>query len=154
MVEGQIFGLLGHNGAGKSTLISILSGSLAPSSGSATIYGLDIATDMPAVRSQLGLCPQHNLLVDFLTVREHLDLYLKIKGGIPVTQFRDAIAEMLEVFELTEIASQVATTLSGGQKTQVVGCNRAYRLAQGHHLRRTHCWDGRSRSAQVVGRPP
>lgn len=50
MYSGQITALLGHNGAGKSTAISMLTGLVSPSAGSATIEGLDISTDMPEIR--------------------------------------------------------------------------------------------------------
>ncbi|XP_042339181.1 retinal-specific phospholipid-transporting ATPase ABCA4-like, partial [Plectropomus leopardus] len=60
--ESQITAFLGHNGAGKTTTMSILTGMFPPTSGTATIYGKDIRTDMDAIRVSLGMCPQHNIL--------------------------------------------------------------------------------------------
>lgn len=68
----QITVLLGHNGAGKSTTMSMLTGLISPSSGTALIEGFDIKTHMKTIRGSLGLCPQYNLLIPDLTVIEHL----------------------------------------------------------------------------------
>ena len=62
MYEGQITVLLGHNGAGKTTTMSMLTGMISPTSGTAIINGNDIRKDIQAVRSSIGLCPQHNIL--------------------------------------------------------------------------------------------
>ncbi|MCI4385304.1 hypothetical protein PGIGA_G00048870, partial [Pangasianodon gigas] len=75
MFEGQITVLLGHNGAGKTTTLSMLTGLFPPSSGRAYINGYDICQDMALIRRSLGLCPQHDVLFDNLTVREHLLFY-------------------------------------------------------------------------------
>ncbi|KRT81015.1 ABC transporter ATP-binding protein, partial [Oryctes borbonicus] len=80
MFEGQVTVLLGHNGAGKTTTMSMLTGMITPTSGTATINGYDIRKDMPQIRESLGLCPQHNILFDDLTVAEHLYFYSKLKG--------------------------------------------------------------------------
>ncbi|GBN57500.1 ATP-binding cassette sub-family A member 3 [Araneus ventricosus] len=73
--QGQITALLGHNGAGKTTTINILTGLYTPSSGTASINGLDILTETTRARRGLGVCPQHNVLYDTLTVEEHLRIY-------------------------------------------------------------------------------
>nr|CAB3219609.1 ATP-binding cassette sub-family A member 1-like [Phallusia mammillata] len=60
--EDQITSFLGHNGAGKTTTMSMLTGLFTPTDGTAYVYGNDICTEMDSIRSQLGFCPQHNVL--------------------------------------------------------------------------------------------
>ena len=79
MYQDQITVLLGHNGAGKTTTMSMLVGLFPPTSGDAVINGYSILTDMEGVRQSLGLCPQHNVLFDRLTVREHLNFFARLK---------------------------------------------------------------------------
>lgn len=71
----MITAFLGRNGAGKSTTWSILTGLIPPSSGTAYIDGYDILTDIKVVRKKLGFAPQHNILFDRLTVKEHLEFF-------------------------------------------------------------------------------
>ncbi|KAM6041610.1 phospholipid-transporting ATPase ABCA7 [Chlamydotis macqueenii] len=78
--EGQITSFLGHNGAGKTTTMSILTGLLPPTSGTAYILGWDIRSDMDSIRKTMGTCPQHNVLFDVLTVEEHVWFYGRLKG--------------------------------------------------------------------------
>ena len=79
MYQDQITVLLGHNGAGKTTTISMLLGLFPPTSGDAVINGYSILTDMESIKQSLGLCPQHNILYDRLTVREHLNFFARLK---------------------------------------------------------------------------
>jgi len=80
--EGQITAILGHNGAGKTTLFNILTGLTAPTSGTALIFGYDVrdSNDMRTIRSMTGVCPQHDILFDLLTPREHLEFFAAVRG--------------------------------------------------------------------------
>lgn len=80
MYEDQITVLLGHNGAGKTTTMSMLTGMFSPSRGTAFVNGFDIRTQIMSVRDSMGVCPQHNVLFDELTVREHLVFFSRLKG--------------------------------------------------------------------------
>ncbi|XP_052266535.1 phospholipid-transporting ATPase ABCA3-like isoform X2 [Dreissena polymorpha] len=80
LYEGHITALLGHNGAGKTTTMSMLTGFIPTSSGTARVNGFDIRQDIANVRSSLGLCPQHDVLFDSLTVEEHLTFFARLKG--------------------------------------------------------------------------
>ncbi len=71
----QITVLLGRNGAGKTTTMSMLTGLIPPTSGRATIAGHDIVNDIGLIRDNLGICPQHSVLFDRLTVSENLYLF-------------------------------------------------------------------------------
>ena len=78
MYEGQITALLGHNGAGKTTTMSMLTGLFPSTSGTAIVNGCDIKRNLSGVRSSLGLCPQHDVLFNELTVEEHLYFFAKV----------------------------------------------------------------------------
>lgn len=109
---------IGHNGAGKTTTISCCIGMMAPTSGTAVINNYDIRTDMDLVREQLGLCPQHNLLFDELTVDEHLTFFGKLKG-LGHEEAKQERVEMLKKLQLTEKTDTLASALSGGQKRKL-----------------------------------
>ena len=79
---GELFTILGHNGAGKSTLINILTGNISPTSGTATIEANDIISDPLAIEELIGLCPQHDILWEELTAKEHIELYANLRGKI------------------------------------------------------------------------
>lgn len=76
----ELFTILGHNGAGKSTMINIITGNISPSGGTATINGSDILTDPDAAETMIGLCPQHDILWEELTAREHIEIYANLRG--------------------------------------------------------------------------
>ena len=118
MCEGEIFGLLGSNGAGKTTTISMLSGLLPPSNGTARIYGRDISQDMDTIRTSLGVCPQHDVLFEKLTVKEHLVLFGRLKG-ISSVEIQTQVDNKLVEVGLTEKKDCFATELSGGQKRKL-----------------------------------
>ena len=75
-----IFALLGRNGAGKTTLIRILATELTPSSGSASINGMDVMSDTKKIRSQIAVMPQEARLVPWLTPRQSIYSYLLYRG--------------------------------------------------------------------------
>ncbi|GBG60704.1 hypothetical protein CBR_g12441 [Chara braunii] len=78
--RGECFGMLGPNGAGKTTSINMMVGFLEPTSGTALIEGMDIRGEMSAIHSVMGVCPQHDLLWETLTGREHLLFYGRLKN--------------------------------------------------------------------------
>ncbi|XP_059350163.1 phospholipid-transporting ATPase ABCA1-like [Daphnia carinata] len=116
--EDQITSFLGHNGAGKTTTISILTGLFTPSFGTATINGLDIRYQMDEIRHQLGVCPQHNVLFDQLTVEEHLRFYANLKTGEQI-ESRKEIDKMIEDLGLSHKRHDISEHLSGGMKRKL-----------------------------------
>lgn len=99
MYEDQITVLLGHNGAGKTTTMSMLTGVITPTSGTAYVGGHNIRTEMWKVRDSLGLCPQHNVLFDELTVEEHIYFFSRLKG-INKGQVQAEIQKYVQLLEL------------------------------------------------------
>jgi len=118
MYEGQVTCVLGHNGAGKTTTINVLTGQLLPDSGDATVYGLSLKRDVSTLRSQMGVCPQHNILFKLLTVRESMELFAAIKGIGP-TAADTQITELLEEVGLTPKIDTLTKGLSGGMKRKL-----------------------------------
>ncbi|CAG8568180.1 5409_t:CDS:10 [Diversispora eburnea] len=113
-----IFGLLGPNGAGKTTLISILTGLYKPSSGSASINKYNIRTQMNEVYRSIGVCPQHDILWDDLTVVEHLLFYARLKG-IPASDEKLAVQVALQQVRLEPFKNRLTKGLSGGEKRRL-----------------------------------
>ena len=110
--------LLGHNGAGKTTIINMLTGMLPITSGDAFVYGKSVVTEMSLVRRDIGMCPQHNILFDSLTVREHLEFFAGLKG-MSSSERTDAATEMLREAGLGEFEDMFASNLSGGNKRKL-----------------------------------
>ncbi|MBN3289285.1 ABCA3 protein, partial [Polypterus senegalus] len=118
MYEGQITVLLGHNGAGKTTTLSVLTGLFPPTTGRAYINGYDISQDMALIRRSLGLCPQHDVLFDNLTVVEHLQFYAQLKG-YPSEKMPSEIHHILRILGLEEKRFSRSKALSGGMKRKL-----------------------------------
>ncbi|XP_072457451.1 phospholipid-transporting ATPase ABCA7 isoform X2 [Notamacropus eugenii] len=116
--EGHITAFLGHNGAGKTTTLSILSGLFPPTRGSALILGQDISSNRAAVHRHLGICPQHNVLFDILTVEEHIWFYGRLKG-----LSRAAVAQelpcLLQDVGLPHKRQEQTRHLSGGMQRKL-----------------------------------
>ncbi len=117
--DGEFFGLLGPNGAGKSTMIHSIMGLVIPTGGTAKVFGHDVVTDYQEARQQAGLAPQEINLDWFLTVRETLD-YHGGYYGMPKSDRKRRIAELLEAFSLTEKVDTKLRGLSGGMKRRLV----------------------------------
>ncbi|CAL1285568.1 unnamed protein product [Larinioides sclopetarius] len=115
LYENQITSFLGHNGAGKTTTMSILTGLFPPSSGYATIYGHDIRTEMDFIRQSMGMCPQHNVLFEELTVEEHLWFYASLKGS----DLAEEMDKMIQDLNLPLKRHSKVSVLSGGMKRKL-----------------------------------
>ncbi|XP_072953821.1 ABC transporter A family member 1 isoform X1 [Typha angustifolia] len=116
--EGECFGFLGTNGAGKTTTLSMLTGEESPSDGTAYIFGCDIRLQPKAVRQHIGYCPQFDALLEFLTAREHLELYARIKGVSEISM-NDIVNQKLLEFDLWKHADKPSYSLSGGNKRKL-----------------------------------
>ncbi|NXM87107.1 ABCA1 protein, partial [Oenanthe oenanthe] len=116
--EGQITSFLGHNGAGKTTTMSILTGLLPPTSGTAYILGRDIRSDIDSIRKSMGMCPQHNVLFDILTVEEHVWFYGRLKG-LSEQQVQEEMEQLLQDTGLPHKRREQTRNLSGGMQRKL-----------------------------------
>src|SRR5204862_4072028 len=94
--RGEIFGFLGSNGAGKSTTIRMLCGLLKPTSGTATVGGIDVGRDPEGVKTRIGYMSQRFSLYEALTVDQNIRFYAGIYGleGSRFTARRRFVLEM------------------------------------------------------------
>ncbi|XP_068174679.1 phospholipid-transporting ATPase ABCA1 isoform X2 [Antennarius striatus] len=116
--EGQITSFLGHNGAGKTTTISVLTGLFPPTSGTVYIKGLDIRHDIETIRRTLGVCPQHNVLFDILTVEEHVWFYGCLKG-LSESEVKAELDTLLDDVGLLHKRHEQTKNLSGGMQRKL-----------------------------------
>lgn len=117
--EDQITVLLGHNGAGKTTTMSMLTGMFPPTSGTAFLNGKDIRTEIDEARGSLGLCPQHNVLFDELTVKEHIIFFARLKGINGKREIAEEVRRYVNLLELKDKINAQSRTLSGGMKRKL-----------------------------------
>jgi ABC-2 type transport system ATP-binding protein len=117
--KGEFFGFLGPNGAGKSTTIHCLTGIALPTSGTMTVFGIDVVKDYREARRLVGLSPQE-FNVDFFTPVQKLLEYVAGYYGIGFKESRVRAEELMEQFGLTEHATKPFRELSGGFKRRVM----------------------------------
>ncbi len=111
--EGEVFGLLGPNGAGKTTTIRILLTLIQPSAGSAHIFGMDTVSQSDKIRQMAGYVPQGISVDGELTAYENMLIYSKLYG-LPSSNRKKRIHEVLEYIGLAERAGDIVKTYSGG----------------------------------------
>ena len=116
--EGEVFGLLGPNGAGKTTTISMLTGVLVPTSGTATIGGFDIIKEPLQVKKLIGLVPQDLALYPTLSARANLNFFGSIYG-LKGKELKERVDDVLRIVALTDRANQAIEKYSGGMKRRV-----------------------------------
>ena len=118
VAPGEIYGFLGPNGAGKSTTVLMLTTLLPPTAGSATVAGLDVATQGPEVRRAIGAALQEAALDDFLTGREHMDLQGGLHG-LTSAERRNRGDELIARVGLSHAADRKVGGYSGGMKRRL-----------------------------------
>jgi len=120
--QGELFGLLGPNGAGKTTLMKILTTLLAPSSGTASVMGLDVNKDPDLIRQQINMVSGgESSGYGLLTVKENLWMFSQFYG-IPTKMANKRIMELLKIVGLDDRANTKCSDLSTGlrQKMNIV----------------------------------
>ncbi|GII93772.1 ABC transporter ATP-binding protein [Sinosporangium siamense] len=115
VAPGQIVGLLGPNGAGKSTTMRLLTTLLRPTSGTATVAGRDLLADPEGVRRRIGYVAQGGSTPYGQPLLEELELQAMLYG-MSRPEARRRVAEVLDLFEVADLAARSGETLSGGQR--------------------------------------
>ncbi|ETK86251.1 hypothetical protein F441_09243 [Phytophthora nicotianae CJ01A1] len=116
--KGECFGYLGINGAGKTTTMKMMTGDILPTSGSGTLGGFDILSEQLEVRRLIGYCPQFDALFELMTVREHLELFARIKG-VARADLNNVVKSLMHQMNLDDFENKLAGTLSGGNKRKL-----------------------------------
>jgi daunorubicin resistance ABC transporter ATP-binding subunit len=115
---GTVYALLGPNGAGKTTLIRILATLLSPSGGEATVAGADVVAEARVVRSRIGLAGQFAAVDGHMSGRENLVMVARLYN-LGRREARRRADEVLERIHLTDAASQLVRTYSGGMRRRL-----------------------------------
>ncbi len=112
----EIFGFLGHNGAGKTTTIRLLNGILRPNQGTVRVLGYEPLPDGPQLRQQTGVLTENPALDERLTGQENLLIYANLFN---VNQPQHRVAQLLDMFELTDRALEKVGGYSKGMKQRI-----------------------------------
>jgi len=115
---GEVFGLLGPNGAGKTTTLFMLCTILKPSFGTAIVNGFDVVKHPSQVRRSIGIVFQEPSVDDRLTGRENLEMHANLYG-VPRSEQKKRINEVLELVELEDRADSLIRTYSGGMRRRL-----------------------------------
>ena len=116
--QGEIFGLVGPDGAGKTTTMRLLAGIMAPSSGAATVMGMDTVREAEAIKEEIGYMSQRFGLYPDLTVEENLHFYADLYG-VPRSGRADKIDRLLAFSNMRPFRKRQSGNLSGGMKQKL-----------------------------------
>jgi ABC-2 type transport system ATP-binding protein len=117
--QGDCYGFIGPNGAGKTTTIKLLLGLARPTSGSATIFGLDIVNDSTEIRKRVGYLAQDPRFYESMTARETLRYTARFFYSGPKAVIEDRIDSTLELVGLSDKADRPIKGFSGGERQRL-----------------------------------
>jgi len=116
--HGTLTALVGPDGAGKTTLIRLVTGLIAPDSGSLRVLEIDVTANPQTVQERIGYMPQKFGLYENLSVQENLDLYADLHG-ISAAERRRQYPRLLDMTALWPFTRRLAGQLSGGMKQKL-----------------------------------
>jgi ABC-2 type transport system ATP-binding protein len=127
VAAGSLFCLLGPNGAGKTTTVSILTTTLAPTSGTVRVAGHDVLREQAAVRAVLGVVFQQPSLDLHLTAEENVRLHAVLYGLYPwrpfhrwmPARYRRQVDELASMLGVADVLGRPVRTLSGGTRRKL-----------------------------------
>jgi len=115
--KGDFFGFFGPNGAGKTTLIRILTGQLAPSSGSVRVLGVDAVKEPLKVKELIGIVPEVESPPTYLTGYEYLYFVGKVRR---IDKLEDRIEKWLSFFDLEAKQGTICKDMSKGMRQKLM----------------------------------
>jgi ABC-2 type transport system ATP-binding protein len=118
VATGEVFGLLGPNGAGKSTTVGMLTTTVRPTSGSARLYGRDVAIEAIAARAESAVVFQDPVVDRALTGRRNFDIHARL-WGVSADDASRRIEELADSFDLADLLDRPVATYSGGQRRRL-----------------------------------
>ncbi|MFC8616042.1 ATP-binding cassette domain-containing protein [Micromonospora purpureochromogenes] len=118
VTEGTVFSLLGPNGAGKTTMVRILSTLVPADAGSVRVAGHDLTKEPDGVRTAIGVTGQFSAVDNLLTGEENLKLMADL-NHLGRTEGRRRIAQLIDRFDLGEMARKPASVFSGGMRRRL-----------------------------------
>jgi ABC-2 type transport system ATP-binding protein len=118
VAPGEVFGLLGPNGAGKSTTVGMLTTTIAPTGGSASLAGYDVVRQALDARRVSSVVFQEPVVDRALTGRAHLELHGRL-WGVPSSRLAVAIADLVDALRLGELVDRAIGTYSGGERRRL-----------------------------------
>ena len=98
------------NGAGKTTTFKILTGEIDATRGNAFINGYEITKNRSSARRSLGFCPQYDYLPEYLTVKQSLMLFARLRG-LESSAVTSTVNDMIKVFKLEEFSNKLVQDL-------------------------------------------
>ena len=116
--EGEIFGLIGPDGSGKTTCLRILCGLIEPTGGRAVVLGHDVATDVDAIKPEIGYMAQPAGLYDDLSVQENIRFYADLYQ-VPRDRYERRLKRLMDFSGLSPFTGRLFRNLSGGMKQKV-----------------------------------
>jgi ABC-type multidrug transport system ATPase subunit len=117
--RGEVVSILGANGAGKTTLLRQLTTELRPTGGSVEVFNVDAVAHPQRVKRLMGITPQEAGLFESLTVREHFELFARLKD-IGKREVRAAAEEIMDELDLRTESRRRVGALSGGQRRRIL----------------------------------
>jgi len=117
--RGEVVAIVGPNGAGKTTFLRQLTTELLPTAGSVSVFGVDAVTNPERAKRAMGITPQEAGVFERLTVREHFELFARLKH-LSKREAREAAREVIEELGLSAETNKNVGALSGGQRRRIL----------------------------------